>query len=103
VGCHMWLRRFSSSSPRSSPVRHKANHGFLEVVLTRDEVCAICLKVLNVEDDAASVEAATAMLRAMPCSHIFHQSSIFEWLSYNRSCPLCRYQFCSPKDVNDVE
>jgi hypothetical protein len=43
------------------------------------------------------------MLRAMPCSHIFHQHCIFQWLHRNTVCPLCRYQLPTTFEDEDTE
>ncbi|CAO2145563.1 unnamed protein product [Urochloa humidicola] len=43
--------------------------------------CAVCLQDFVAED----------ALRAMPCSHTFHQDCIFRWLRVNHVCPLCRH------------
>ncbi|TVU50849.1 hypothetical protein EJB05_02240, partial [Eragrostis curvula] len=42
--------------------------------------CAVCLQDFGADDK----------LRAMPCSHAFHQHCIFDWLRRNGVCPLCR-------------
>ncbi|CAL4904171.1 unnamed protein product [Urochloa decumbens] len=44
--------------------------------------CAVCLRDFHAEE----------ALRAMPCSHAFHQRCIFQWLRRNGICPLCRHQ-----------
>ncbi|CAD6255240.1 unnamed protein product [Miscanthus lutarioriparius] len=91
------------------PASSKAILGLKEVLLTTttmddDDDCAICLKALadpadqqDKEDPAAAaaVEMMTR-LRAMPCSHIFHQHCIFQWLHRNAVCPLCRHQASCP-------
>jgi hypothetical protein len=43
--------------------------------------CVVCLQDFVVED----------CLRAMPCSHTFHQDCILRWLRVNHVCPLCRH------------
>ncbi|XBH84312.1 hypothetical protein VPH35_072529 [Triticum aestivum] len=49
----------------------------------REDGCAVCLEDLEGGDDDK--------LRAMPCSHCFHQRCIFRWLSVSRVCPCCRF------------
>ncbi|XP_034568553.1 probable E3 ubiquitin-protein ligase ATL45 [Setaria viridis] len=53
--------------------------------------CAVCLQDLNAEET----------LRAMPCSHAFHQHCIFDWLRRNGACPLCRHQLL-PAEQEDI-
>ena len=71
-----------------------------------DDDCAICLKALadpadhQDKEDPAAVEMMTR-LRAMPCSHIFHQHCIFQWLHRNAACPLCRHQLPTTDDDDD--
>uniref|UniRef100_A0A0A8ZD86 RING-type domain-containing protein n=1 Tax=Arundo donax TaxID=35708 RepID=A0A0A8ZD86_ARUDO len=48
---------------------------------TREENCALCLEDFKEGDK----------LRMMPCSHIFHQPCIFDWLLINRLCRICRF------------
>ena len=49
----------------------------------REDGCAVCLEDLEGGDDDK--------LRAMPCSHCFHQRCIFRWLRVSRVCPCCRF------------
>jgi len=74
--------------------------------LKDNDVCAICLSVLDIrkeDDDEAALEAAMETLRVLPCMHVFHKICIFEWLGSDKSCPLCRYRYPSVNDGDDVE
>ncbi|KDP39315.1 hypothetical protein JCGZ_01072 [Jatropha curcas] len=45
-------------------------------------VCSVCLEELSIGSEATR----------MPCSHVYHQKCIVEWLKKSNTCPLCRYQ-----------
>ncbi|CAN6362233.1 unnamed protein product [Urochloa humidicola] len=53
--------------------------------------CAVCLQDFVAEDT----------LRAMPCSHTFHQDCIFRWLRVNHVCPLCRHALPAQQQDDD--
>ncbi|CAN6380474.1 unnamed protein product [Urochloa humidicola] len=53
--------------------------------------CAVCLQDFVAEDT----------LRAMPCSHTFHQDCIFRWLRVNHVCPLCRHALPAQQQHDD--
>ena len=55
--------------------------------LQSDEVCAICLDEFSIE----GVAAAARVIRT-PCSHIYHEDCIVEWLENSNMCPMCRYE-----------
>ncbi|TVU27063.1 hypothetical protein EJB05_29641, partial [Eragrostis curvula] len=44
--------------------------------------CAVCLQDFHPDHDK---------LRALPCSHAFHEHCIFDWLKVSHVCPLCRH------------
>jgi hypothetical protein len=52
------------------------------------EECAVCLQNFRADET----------LRAMPCSHAFHQHCISEWLCRNAVCPLCRLRLPEEED-----
>uniref|UniRef100_A0A0A8ZMX7 RING-type domain-containing protein n=1 Tax=Arundo donax TaxID=35708 RepID=A0A0A8ZMX7_ARUDO len=54
--------------------------------------CAVYLQDFDAEDK----------LRAMPCSHAFHQDCIFRWLRINRVCPLCRHELPTQQQEDEV-
>ncbi|XP_039835604.1 E3 ubiquitin-protein ligase SIRP1-like isoform X2 [Panicum virgatum] len=55
------------------------------------EECAVCLQDFVAEDK----------LRAMPCSHTFHQDCIFRWLEVNHVCPLCRHELPTQEEEEE--
>ncbi|XP_048320132.1 E3 ubiquitin-protein ligase RDUF2-like [Ziziphus jujuba] len=48
-------------------------------------VCAVCLEELSV-----GIEATCT-----PCSHLYHEICILNWLHNSTTCPLCRFQMIS--------
>ncbi|RLM69288.1 hypothetical protein C2845_PM17G02020 [Panicum miliaceum] len=65
------------------------------------DCCAICLQDLDPHHAHPGPAAETPRLRAMPCSHTFHQRCIFEWLRRNAVCPLCRHQLPTEDEEQD--
>jgi hypothetical protein len=81
--------------------------GLREVTTPMDssDCCAICLQDLDshhAHPDPAA-ETPALRLRAMPCSHTFHQRCIFEWLRRNAVCPFCRHQLPTEEEEEDEE
>jgi len=68
--------------PRASESAMKA----LPIVKIIDEhikshaTCPICLDQFTVE----------SVVRQLPCSHMYCEGCVFEWLRVNNSCPMCR-------------
>ena len=47
---------------------------------SNQEECTICIEPYLEGDH----------IRMLPCSHVFHESCIIEWLRRSRTCPICR-------------
>ncbi|RCV41987.1 hypothetical protein SETIT_9G178700v2 [Setaria italica] len=56
------------------------------------EECAVCLQDFGADEK----------LRAMPCSHAFHQHCISEWLRRKAVCPLCRHRLHTEDDDEQI-
>jgi hypothetical protein len=54
----------------------------VENIEGRRETCSICLEELLIAPAASR----------MPCSHLFHQNCIVNWLERTNFCPLCRFK-----------
>ncbi|CAO2145630.1 unnamed protein product [Urochloa humidicola] len=80
----------------------KAIEGLREVTAPPtddDDCCAICLQDFDSRPDPAETPPLSDVrLKAMPCSHTFHEHCIFEWLRRNAACPLCRHQLPTEED-----
>lgn len=49
---------------------------------TCSEICAICTENL----------AARDQITILPCGHLFHFDCVGKWLSFRRTCPICRHE-----------
>ncbi|RNA26675.1 E3 ubiquitin-ligase RNF130-like [Brachionus plicatilis] len=45
-----------------------------------NDVCVICMENYNINDS----------IRILPCSHIFHREEIDQWMTENKTCPICK-------------
>ncbi|CAL4995476.1 unnamed protein product [Urochloa decumbens] len=81
------------------PASSKAIRGLREVTEPpTDDCCAICLQDFDFHPDPAETPPSDLRLRAMPCSHTFHEHCIFEWLRRDAACPLCCHQLPMEED-----
>ncbi|CAO2153248.1 unnamed protein product [Urochloa humidicola] len=88
------------------PASSKAIEGLREVTAppTDDDRCAICLHDFDSRRDPVETPPPSELrLRAMPCSHTFHEHCIFKWLRRNTACPLCRHQLPMEEEVDEEE
>lgn len=60
----------------------------------RDDLCVVCTH--NYSEDHSHSPTA------LKCGHVFGRSCIVEWGKINRSCPLCRQRFATPKALPDT-
>ncbi|CAO2140900.1 unnamed protein product [Urochloa humidicola] len=88
------------------PASSKAIEDLREVTTppTDDDCCAICLQDFDSRRDPVETPPPSELrLRAMPCSHTFHEHCIFEWLRRNTACPLCRHQLPLEEEVDEED
>ncbi|KAJ4824516.1 hypothetical protein Tsubulata_020709 [Turnera subulata] len=55
-----------------------------------ESICAVCLDELPMEYEA----------KRMPCSHLYHEKCISDWLWKSGTCPLCRYKLLNPNGLH---
>ncbi|XP_057796481.1 uncharacterized protein LOC131012500 [Salvia miltiorrhiza] len=77
---HLFVKRYR---PRSLE-KHRGGGGDDE-----ERCCCICLQELGGGGGGGEFW--------MPCSHVFHDGCVKEWLRRSRTCPLCRYETRCPK------
>ncbi|KAI5295410.1 hypothetical protein KEM52_001480 [Ascosphaera acerosa] len=75
----------NGDSETDEPIHHAVMSECTDV---SGDVCAICLDVIDDEDD----------IRGLKCDHTFHASCIDPWLTSRRACcPLCKADYYVPK------
>ena len=57
--------------------------------------CIICLSDCIIGDEVIN----------LPCSHLFHEDCIIQWLSYKNKCPLCKksYNYANNNNGNNED
>ncbi|KAL6182383.1 hypothetical protein ACLB2K_043805 [Fragaria x ananassa] len=56
----------------------------------RQMECAICIEGLDHFYAAEEGNDHQRIIACLPCSHIYHEGCIVQWLETNHMCPLCR-------------
>ncbi|KAL4147094.1 hypothetical protein PRNP1_010852 [Phytophthora ramorum] len=67
--------------------------------------CMVCLEDVGLHVDGEGVHNGEARVE-LQCKHAFHRECIFEWLTFQYHCPVCRAQvgpsamtnYCRPKN-----
>jgi hypothetical protein len=74
------------------PIEHA--HSSEALCAQPGDTCAICLDVLDDDDD----------VRGLTCGHAFHAACVDPWLSTRRACcPLCKADYYTPKPRTEGE
>lgn len=65
-----------------------------ELLNTSGDSCAICIDVIDEDDD----------IRGLTCGHAFHTACLDPWLTSRRACcPLCKADYYTPKPRTETE
>ncbi|KAJ7288999.1 hypothetical protein O6H91_19G062500 [Diphasiastrum complanatum] len=76
------------------PASQSAVDAMPSIRITREHLrsdsaeCAVCKEQF----------AVGAVVREMPCKHLYHGDCILPWLALHNSCPVCRYEMPSADD-----
>ncbi|KAJ1298328.1 hypothetical protein BS78_01G444300 [Paspalum vaginatum] len=111
-GRHAAASRSITTKRSRAPASEKAIHGLRRITKSsslpsKDLECAICLQDFDfaaaaaASEDEVEVETSSNRVRALPCSHAFHQHCISKWLRCNAVCPLCRHQLPTQEDEDE--
>jgi len=77
----------------NDPIENAISHD-PELLGNPGDTCAICLDVLEDDDD----------VRGLTCGHAFHGACVDPWLTGRRACcPLCKADYYTPKPRPDGE
>ncbi|KXS15688.1 hypothetical protein M427DRAFT_56521 [Gonapodya prolifera JEL478] len=82
--------------PRIPTTTKQSSHtSVLTTLSTSTPLCPICLETLRTPG---------AILRTLPCSHVFHAQCVDAWLvSWRGVCPVCRRDLTKEQDDVDVQ
>lgn len=95
VGDDETLRRVLAESMNTSGVsagppptsQYGLQEALTDVTITQSHValsssCAICAENFTLNEDA----------KRLPCTHMFHDLCVLQWLTKHNTCPLCRHE-----------
>lgn len=60
-----------------------------DLAASSDTVCIICREEMQVSPGTGQ-QNPSAVLKRLPCSHIFHVSCLRSWFQRQQTCPTCR-------------
>lgn len=64
------------------PSESAVNKSLKSMVMMEEMNCTVCLEEMKVGSEE----------KAMPCSHVFHEDCIRQWLRRSHYCPICRFE-----------
>lgn len=85
------------------------NNYIVSGVITEDVVNSVTIEIPSCVSKDTGEECVICMdtndqewLR-LQCSHSYHRSCIYHWLSNHRTCPVCRYQVVIEPQIEELE